>query len=75
MARKKRPALRLPPPTEKQFACRHRRWRVTHTRRNEGAGWNPWPRTRYQQCAECGLKIRTVEDIDVPWALSAHASY
>jgi hypothetical protein len=67
MPRTKRPALRLSPPTAAQLACQHR-WRVINTQRSYRWWWSPWPRTRYVRCLRCQLRVRTVEQLEVPWA-------
>lgn len=68
MARRPRPATRLLPPTPAQQRCAHE-WEITHTRSSMRHWFVPWPRRRYGRCRRCGLKVRTVENIDVPWAI------
>jgi len=53
---------RLQPPTLLQWACRHR-WKTTTTRRgSEGV-----IRVRYLRCLQCGLRVKTEEQLAVPW--------
>jgi hypothetical protein len=50
-------------PTLQQWGCDHH-WHVTHTR----SRWpEPWPRVRYMRCRRCGLRVRTEEQLSVPW--------
>jgi hypothetical protein len=67
MPRVKRPAVRLVPPTTTQLQCVHD-WEVRHSRRHAASG-SPWPRTRYVRCVRCGLHVRTLEKLEVPWAI------
>ena len=64
-SRRTRPPVKLPPPTRAQLACNHH-WQVTHSQRYWGR-WAPWPRTRYVRCVHCDLRVRTREELEVPW--------
>jgi hypothetical protein len=68
MPRTKRPAIHLHPPTPDQLACAHD-WEVTHSRTSVTYWWSPWPRRRYVRCRHCDLRVRTVETLEVPWAI------
>jgi hypothetical protein len=55
---------RLKAPTLQQWGCAHQ-WHVTHTR----SGWpEPWPKLRYMRCGRCGLRVKSEEELAVPWS-------
>jgi hypothetical protein len=52
----------LHPPTFVQWGCAHR-WKTTTTR----PGQDDVVRMRYLTCRRCGLKVKTEEQLAVPW--------
>jgi hypothetical protein len=53
---------RLHPPMLTQWACAHR-WKTITSRRGNGN----IVRIRYLTCRRCGLKVKTEEQLAVPW--------
>jgi hypothetical protein len=53
---------RLKVPTVGQWGCNHQ-WKTTHSLPQEDA----LHRVRYHKCHRCGLRVKTEEQLSVPW--------
>jgi hypothetical protein len=53
---------RLQAPTLRQWGCPHH-WKTTHSLPQEDA----LHRVRYHKCRRCGLRVKTEEQLAVPW--------